>query len=160
MKTVIVTGAASGIGLAVVKKFLTEGYAVYGMSRREESPITHKSFHYISGDISVAADRERLVAAPEQIDVLVNVAGVAPKVRADLLEMTEESYGGLVDDLFALTENAPESFHSDQTHYYTPEGTELLAGHVVETLENVLSIKGKPLEYKQLFVEAKNVIGE
>ena len=34
MKTAIVTGAASGIGLAVVKKFLTEGYRVYGMSRR------------------------------------------------------------------------------------------------------------------------------
>jgi NAD(P)-dependent dehydrogenase (short-subunit alcohol dehydrogenase family) len=27
-----------------------------------------------------------------KIDILVNVAGVAPKVRTDLLEMTEESY--------------------------------------------------------------------
>jgi NAD(P)-dependent dehydrogenase (short-subunit alcohol dehydrogenase family) len=37
------------------------------------------------------------VAIPEQIDVLVNVAGVAPKVRADLLEMTEESYDYVMD---------------------------------------------------------------
>ena len=97
MKTAIVTGAASGIGLAVAKKFLAEGYIVYGMSRREVSPIAHESFHYIPGDISVAAHREKLVAAAERIDVLVNVAGVAPKVRADLLEMTEESYDHVMD---------------------------------------------------------------
>lgn len=97
MKTAIVTGAASGIGLAVVKKFLAEGYTVYGMSRRAESPITHECFHYIPGDISVAAHREHFVAAAERIDVLVNVAGVAPKVRADLLEMTEESYDYVMD---------------------------------------------------------------
>ena len=97
MKTVIVTGAASGIGLAVVKKFLSEGYAVYGMSRRDVSPVAHKNFHYIPGDISVAADREKLVTSAENIDVLVNVAGVAPKIRTDLLEMTEESYDYVMD---------------------------------------------------------------
>lgn len=97
MKTAIVTGAASGIGLAVAKKFLSEGYVVYGMSRREVSPITHECFHYISGDISTSADREKLVAAAQRIGVLVNVAGVAPKIRADLLEMTEESYDRVMD---------------------------------------------------------------
>ena len=97
MKTAIVTGAASGIGLAVAQKFLAEGYRVYGMSRREASPIAHENFHYIPGDISVAAHREKLVAAAESIDALVNVAGVAPKIRADLLEMTEESYDYVMD---------------------------------------------------------------
>lgn len=97
MKVAIVTGAASGIGLAVVKRFLQEGYCVYGMSRREISPVTHENFYYISGDISVAADRQRLISACEQIDVLVNVAGVAPKVRTDLLEMAEESYDYVMD---------------------------------------------------------------
>ena len=97
MKTAIVTGAASGIGLAVVKRFLQEGYQVYGMSRRENKPFEDPNFIYIPGDMSVDADRERLVAAAEQIDVLVNVAGVAPKVRADLLEMTQESYDHVMD---------------------------------------------------------------
>lgn len=97
MKTAIVTGAASGIGLAVAKRFLQEGYRVYGMSRRGSSPIEHKSFHYIPGDISVAAHRQRLISASDQIDVLVNVAGVAPKVRSDLLKMTEESYDHVMD---------------------------------------------------------------
>lgn len=91
MKTALVTGVSSGIGKAVAERFLQEGYTVYGMSRRNAA-IDHPSFVHIPGDISVSADRERFVAAAERIDVLVNVAGVAPKVRNDLLEMTEESY--------------------------------------------------------------------
>ena len=97
MKTAIVTGAASGIGLATSEKFLQEGYTVYGMSRREFAPIEHDNFIYISGDISKKEDRERLINAPDKIDVLINVAGVAPKVRADILEMSEESYDYVMD---------------------------------------------------------------
>lgn len=97
MKTAIVTGAASGIGLAVAKRFLEEGYLVYGMSRRESAPIEHPNFRYLSGDISIADDRKRLIEAPSKIDVLVNVAGVAPKERRDILEMTEESYDYVLD---------------------------------------------------------------
>ena len=97
MKTAIVTGAASGIGLAVAEKFLAEGYVVYGMSRRESAPIDHPNFKYLSGDISVKEDRENLINAPDKIDVLVNVAGVAPKQRADILEMSEQSYDYVMD---------------------------------------------------------------
>jgi len=97
MKTAVVTGAASGIGLAVVEKFLAEGYCVWGMSRREQSPMENPCFHYMSGDISNPADRERLIAAVEHIDVLVNVAGVAPKERRDILAMTQESYDYVMD---------------------------------------------------------------
>lgn len=121
MKTAIVTGAASGIGLAVAKKFLAEGHTVCGMSRREISPITHENFYYIPGDISVAADRERLVAAVEKIDTLVNVAGVAPKVRADLLEMTEESYDYVMDinlkGTFFLTQLAANKMKQQSCGY-------------------------------------------
>lgn len=95
MKIAIVTGAASGIGLAVAKKFAEEGYRVYGMSRRAEGP-EFPGFTYLSGDVSQKEDRERLVAAAlaptGQIHALINCAGVAPKIRADLLDMTEESF--------------------------------------------------------------------
>ena len=97
MKTAVITGAASGIGLATVQKFLDNGYKVYGMSRRENSPIENVNFNYISGDISKNEDREKLISAPEKIDVLVNVAGVAPKERRDILEMTQESYDYVMD---------------------------------------------------------------
>ena len=96
MKTALVTGVSSGIGKAVAEKFLKEGYRVYGMSRRN-ADIAHPNFVHIPGDVSVSADRDRFVAAAEQIHVLVNVAGVAPKIRSDLLEMTEESYDYVMD---------------------------------------------------------------
>jgi 3-oxoacyl-[acyl-carrier protein] reductase len=55
----------------------------------------------VQADVSVAADRERLVAetlgAFGRIDLLVNNAGVAPDVRADLLEATEESFDRLIN---------------------------------------------------------------
>ena len=121
MKTAIVTGAASGIGLAVSKKFLDEGYTVYGMSRREHAPIEHPNFKYVSGDISVAADREKLINAPERIDVLVNVAGVAPRVRADILEMTEDSYDYVMDinlkGTFFLTQLAANKMKAQSAGY-------------------------------------------
>lgn len=93
----LVTGVASGIGRACAEKLLKEGFAVVGMSRREamENPLAG-DFLYVSGDISSTEDRQKFVDAAlkayGRIDVLVNVAGVAPKVRSDLLTMTEESY--------------------------------------------------------------------
>jgi 3-oxoacyl-[acyl-carrier protein] reductase len=51
-------------------------------------------------DISRAADREKLLAFTRayftRLDLLVNNAGVAPSVRADLLEATEESFDRLI----------------------------------------------------------------
>lgn len=96
MKVAIVTGAASGIGLAIARKLLDNGVCVVGMSRRETMEDLDEGFTYVSGDVSSSADRSRLVNVTLEkygkVDILVNVAGVAPKVRADLLEMTEESY--------------------------------------------------------------------
>ena len=96
-KIALVTGVASGIGLATAKLLLENGMCVIGMSRRSQMEESLPGeFTYVSGDIGAEADRERFVNTALQkygrVDVLVNVAGVAPKVRADLLTMTEESY--------------------------------------------------------------------
>jgi len=121
MKTAVITGAASGIGLATVQKFLDNGYKVYGMSRRENSPIENVNFNYISGDISKNEDREKLISAPEKIDVLVNVAGVAPKERRDILEMTQESYDYVMDinlkGTFFLTQLAANKMKENKSGY-------------------------------------------
>lgn len=101
-KVAIVTGAAGGIGYACAKRLLENGIAVVGMGRRfvMQNPL-EGDFTYVSGDISKDADRKKLVDTALQIngalDILVNVAGVAPKVRADLLTMTEESYDYVMD---------------------------------------------------------------
>ena len=101
-KVALVSGVASGIGLATAKMLLAADVAVVGLSRRPAMAETLEGdFTYVSGDVSVREDRERFVKTAmdlySHIDILVNVAGVAPKVRADLLEMTEESYDYVMD---------------------------------------------------------------
>jgi len=52
-------------------------------------------------DISAAADRSKLIQFAKsqfgRLDLLVNNAGVAPNVRADILEATEESFDRLIN---------------------------------------------------------------
>lgn len=101
MKHVIISGCSRGIGATCAQKFLEAGWNVTGMGRSAESSIKHDHFHYVSGDLSSSDDRMKLVdSAIEkfgQIDALVNVAGVAPLERRDLLNMTEESYDRVMD---------------------------------------------------------------
>ena len=55
---------------------------------------------YISGDVSVAADRERMIAAVRErfgrLDVLVNNAGITSPGRKDLLEADEAGFDRVV----------------------------------------------------------------
>ena len=100
-KVAIITGAVGGIGFATVEKFNKEGYAIVAMDIVNEEVGNEKlagvnDFVYVSGNLASGEDRAKLVDTAiskyGRIDVLVNVAGVAPKVRNDILEMTEESY--------------------------------------------------------------------
>ena len=100
-KTALVTGAAGGIGFATVKQLLEKGWYVFGMDVLPAERAAEKfdglaDCCYLQGNLSDSEDRERLirtvVGQNGRLDALVNVAGVAPKVRRDLLEMTEESY--------------------------------------------------------------------
>lgn len=105
MKTAFVTGGSRGIGLAVAKELGICGYRVAIMATREESYYPEStrllkeadvSYLWFFGDIGDTHDRVRVVQevvdACGEIHVLVNNAGVAPRTRADLLSMTEESF--------------------------------------------------------------------
>ena len=101
-KLAVISGVSAGIGLATAKLFTENGITVVGMGTREKvENAPEEGFFYVQGDVSCAADRKKLIdtalKVTGRIDILVNVAGVAPRVRADILEMTEESYDRVMD---------------------------------------------------------------
>ena len=98
MTVAIVTGVLGGIGKETALALCKKGYTVVGMDVVDTPTLTDfdgYEFTYVKGDLSSSEDRDALVSAAKEkgkVSVLVNVAGVAPKVRRDVLEMTEESY--------------------------------------------------------------------
>jgi len=111
----LITGASRGIGrgialeLAKLGHDLVINYAGNAEAAKQTAADcgTHakaagKSIRaeICQADISQSADRKKLtVFTREQfgrIDLLVNNAGVAPNVRADILEATEESFDRLI----------------------------------------------------------------
>lgn len=104
-KTAIVTGSSRGIGFAIAKQLGLDGYNIVmvatgaqekNQKALDELKILGIDCAYVQANIGINEDRARIVSealsAFGRIDVLVNNAGVAPKVRADLLEMSEESF--------------------------------------------------------------------
>ena len=59
--------------------------------------------------------------------------------------------GVIINDLYSLMKDTPDSYHSDQTHYYTAEATELMGGAV-----NRVLCKALDLDEKNLITPDKN----
>lgn len=104
-KTAIVTGSSRGIGFGVLKRLGRDGFQVVmvatGSQEKNQKALDELKEEgieciYIQANIGNHDDRlkivEETVKAYGNIDVLVNNAGVAPTIRADLLDMTEESF--------------------------------------------------------------------
>lgn len=104
-KTALITGAGRGIGFAIAEKLAAEGHNIVIMDIHEESVVADAikklesigaKVLYCRADVTSAEARAKMLADTKakfgRLDVLVNNAGVAPRVRADLLEATEESY--------------------------------------------------------------------
>jgi 3-oxoacyl-[acyl-carrier protein] reductase len=104
-----ITGGSRGIGLGVARELAVAGFDVAINGRREASEVAGTIAElqaagtdaiYIQGDVAQLADHARML---EQIrgrfgrmEVLVNNAGVAPNVRADLLDAGPESFDRLI----------------------------------------------------------------
>jgi len=108
-KTAVITGASRGIGFGTAMKLGINGFniVIFDVSAEENSRDNLEllseakiPYLYVQGDICSKKDRDDLVAQAVDkfggIHVLVNNAGVAPSVRNDILEMTEDSFDRVV----------------------------------------------------------------
>ena len=101
------TGGTRGIGLGNAKTLLKNGFSVVVSARKTSDEIEGLQeeycgkVHFVSCDISSEADIEKLASEVKEkfgaFDLLVNNAGVAPKERKDILEITPEDFSQVVD---------------------------------------------------------------
>ena len=108
-KVVIVTGASRGIGKGISLTLAENNCIIIAVGTKNKNDVedyikelTEKSPEsiYITADISKDDDCNNLLKQAEQfgeIDFLVNNAGIAPSVRADILETTRENFDRLLD---------------------------------------------------------------
>lgn len=88
----IITGASSGIGLAVAEFLAEAGHTVYAISRsgkpKDGSENVSKNIIHIKGDICNKSEMTRIITEigdTNGIDFLVNNAGITVKRRAELI---------------------------------------------------------------------------
>ncbi len=104
-KVALITGAGRGIGLGIAMSLASERYDLAIMDIHPDEVVMPalselrnqgSEVLYCQADVTdVDARAETLHAITSRfgrLNVLVNNAGVAPRVRADVLEATEESY--------------------------------------------------------------------
>jgi len=113
--TALITGASRGIGRGVALELASLGFDLVinyasneSAARQTAKDCTARAREaaqaitasICQADVSVAADRRKLIAYTREtfgrLDLLVNNAGVAPAVRADILEAGEESFDRLI----------------------------------------------------------------
>src|SRR5215207_2091595 len=115
-RVAVITGASRGIGRGIALELARAGHnLVINYARNEaaakqtaqdcldagESMERAIRTELCAADISSAADRKKLIQFTKdtfgRLDLLVNNAGVAPLTRADLLEVSEESFERLIE---------------------------------------------------------------
>jgi 3-oxoacyl-[acyl-carrier protein] reductase len=105
----LVTGGARGIGLGISTALAEAGFMLAINGRRSETEVADAlsslrqigaKILYLQADVARRSDHATMIDAIQQtfgrLDVLVNNAGVAPEVRADILDATEESFDRLM----------------------------------------------------------------
>ena len=118
-KTVLVTGASSGIGRAQALTFLENGYRVYGVDK-DENPGFLNELRFIKLDLT--GDLTPLFTSLPEVDILCNTAGVLDDYRP-LHETRDEDW----EQLFALNLTATMKI----TRFYLQKMLEKKSGIII-----------------------------
>jgi 3-oxoacyl-[acyl-carrier protein] reductase len=108
-RVALVTGGSRGIGLGIARALAEKGFDLAINGRRSEVDVADAiaaleglgaKVLYCQADVGQLDDHAPMLDAIrarfDRLDVLVNNAGVAPDVRADLLEATPDSFDRLI----------------------------------------------------------------
>ena len=140
----LVTGASSGIGLAVAEEFLRLGASVVAVARDEtrlEARVARlreggRSVQGIAADLSTAEGRARVMRAIEEsgagLDVLVNNVGV--NIRKPATEFTSEEYERIIST------NLTSAFELTRAAFPLLKASAVRAGDA--SVVNVASVSG------------------
>ena len=101
MKIAVVTGSTRGIGRGIAEALVHDGYQVVSSGTRAVPNVELPAGAvYIGCNIADGTQRKALfdqvMRRFGRLDVLVNNAGMAPRVRRDILDTTEESFDELI----------------------------------------------------------------
>ncbi len=96
MKTVLLTGASSGIGLATGLRLAKEGYTIYGIGRTFDETIPYpETFHQFACDITEEKSLQKTLQHIKELmpspapDILIHSAGVGLYGLQETLEVTD-----------------------------------------------------------------------
>lgn len=150
----LVTGGSRGIGRGICVSLARAGFGVVinyasNAAAAEDckrlctdaaSDAKKVKFETVQADIAEPQGRARLIEfiqnRPGWIDVLVNNAGVAPKVRADLLEASEDSF----DRLIAINLKGPYFLTQAVANYWLSQLQNLPSGRAKPRVINISSL--------------------
>jgi len=152
--TALVTGASRGIGRGIAVELARIGWSVVINYARNQAaaeqcqrlcaqaapPKTKPVFEIVQADISQADARQRLVEFVQErfgwLDLLVNNAGIAPRVRADLLEAGEDSF----DQLIATNVKGPYFLTQQIAKWWVSKVGELPSGRSRPKIVTISSV--------------------
>jgi len=129
--SILVTGSSRGLGRGVAENLAAAGFSVAIHYARNQSAAEEtasacqklavdagQTFPLVGGDLGTSEGRGQVfsgtVEAFGRIDALVNNAGIAPRVRADLTEATEESF----DEVLSVNLKGPYFLSQKVVRYW------------------------------------------
>lgn len=173
MKTILLTGASSGIGKATAQRLLAEGYRVYVAARRVEKmqDLAQQGAILLAMDVTdeaqVVAAIERITNEQGGVDVLINNAGFGMYGAMEDTSINEARYQFEVNlfGLARLTQLVLPSMRQRRAgtiinissmggRIYTPLGTWYHATkHALEGWSDCLRVELAPFGIKVVIIE-------